>query len=252
VKLTLELRKRPWKSRMRCVGFLALLAFTTSLLAQTHPAETAKPAVGDKKAAAPPDLTGIYGLTSGKDVLPAGMKNAGSPEEVSLLPAAIDAAKKVNLSHDPAKNCQALGWFRMMALDGNKIDVLPSPGKITILFENLALGNKQTIFLTRSHPDKLGPSWLGDSVGHWEGDTLVVDSTGFNDRTWLNSKGAQHTEALRVVQRFRLADGGKILEVNVSAEDPKTLTKPYRYTRYYKKLDSEIQEDYCEEESPVE
>lgn len=243
-------------SRVRRVTCPALLAILLSAIPVTLPAQTAtkatKPSGAAEKTGATPDLTGVYGLTADSSALPPGLKNTGSPEDIALLPAAMEVAKQANLSHDPAKNCQAVGPFRMMALPGNKIDVLPSPGKVTILFENLALGNKRAIFLTRPHPDKLNPSWLGDTIGHWDGDTLVVDSVGYNDRTWLNSKGAQHSDDLHIVERYRLVDGGKFLEVKVTAEDPKTLAKPYTYTRYYERLNTEIQEDYCQEETPVE
>ena len=87
---------------------------------------------------------------------------------------------------------------------------------------------------------------MGDSVGRWEGGTLVVDTVGFNDRTWLNDAGAQHSDALHLVERIRPLLDGKYLEYKVTAEDPKTLAKPYTYTRYYEKLKTEIQDDVCE------
>jgi hypothetical protein len=195
--------------RIGRLGFAGLVAVSLAAMASPSLSQTAKPGASSPKSAATPDLTGVYGLATDADALPPGMKNSGSPEDITLLPAAVDAAKQANLNHDPAKNCQAIGPFRMMALEGNKIDVLPSPGKITILFERLALGNKRAIFLTRPHPDKLNPSWLGDTIGRWEGDTLVVDSVGYNDRTWLNSKGAPHSDALHIVERYRLVNGGK-------------------------------------------
>ncbi len=106
----------------------------------------------------------------------------------------------------------------------------------------------RTIYLKRGHKPKTEPTWLGDSVGRWEGNTLIVDTIGFNDQTWLSDGGAQHSEALRLVERIRPVLAGQYLEYKVTAEDPKTLAKPYSYTRYYKKLDSEIMDDPCEDE----
>jgi hypothetical protein len=137
----------------------------------------------------------------------------------------------------------------MMARDENRIEILPTQGRITMMFENIALGNKREIFLNRSHPskEKLKLSWLGDSIGRWDGDTLVVDTIGFNDRTWLNDAGAPHSDDLHTVERYHLLDRGKYLELKVTAEDPKVLTKPYTYTRYYQRRDTELAEDSCQE-----
>ena len=135
----------------------------------------------------------------------------------------------------------------MMAWDGNKIDLYRSPGRITMLFENYFLGHMRTIYLDRQHTPG-DPLWVGDSIGHWDGDTLVVDTNRFNEYTWLNSAGAPHSESLRLTERYRLVDGGKYLEVKMTAEDPKVLTGPYTYTRYYERTDSEIVEDICNDD----
>ena len=194
-----------------------------------------------------PDLTGIYELVPNNVTLPGGLKNAGSPQEISLLPAAAAKAKATDLSLDTAKDCQIIGPFRMMAWEGNKIDLLPSPntGRIFILFENYFLGLFREIILDRQHDPKRPASWNGDSIGRWEGDTLVVDTTNFNEFTWLNSAGAAHSEVLHLIERYRPVSGGQFLEVKVTAEDPKLLTKPYTYTRYYRKVDAEISQYVC-------
>src|SRR5262249_40582398 len=82
-----------------------------------------------------PNLTGVYALVPGNVTVPGGLKNAGSPEEISLLPAAAAKAKATDLSLDTAKDCQIIGPFRMMAWEANKIDLLPSPntGRVFML-----------------------------------------------------------------------------------------------------------------------
>jgi len=136
----------------------------------------------------------------------------------------------------------------MMARDQTKIELVQVSAVVVMLFEDLSHGMMRTIYLKRGHPANPEPTWHGDSVGRWEGNTLVVDTIAFNDNTWLNDEGAQHSEALHLVERIRPVQGGQYLEYKVTAEDPKTLAKPYNYTRYYKRLETEIIDDPCEDQ----
>ena len=199
-------------------------------------------------SSAVPDLQGVYQSIPDSTTLPGGLKNAGSPAAIELLPEAARQAKSIDLREDPSKMCQPVGPFRMMAAKQTKIELVPVSSMIVMLFEDLSHGMMRTIYLKRGHKPKTEPTWLGDSVGRWEGNTLVVDTIGFNDQTWLNDGGAQHSEALHLVERIRPVLAGQYLEYKVTAEDPKTLAKPYSYTRYYKKLDSEIMDAPCEDE----
>src|SRR3984893_12937846 len=195
---------------------------------------------------AQPDLHGVYQSIQDRTTLPGGLKNAGSPAAIALLPEAAQQAKSIDLKKDPWKACQPVGPFRMMAKEQTKIELVQVSGMIVMLFEDLSHGMSRTIYLKRGHPAKLELTWLGDSVGKWESDTLVVDTAGFNDRTWLNEEGAQHSDALHLVERIRPRLGGQYLEHKMTAEDPKTLAKPYTYTRYFKKLDTEVMDDPCQ------
>jgi hypothetical protein len=206
------------------------------------------PAQQSRASSGTPILQGVYQSIPTQTTLPGGLKNAGSPAAIELLPAAARQAQSIDLKLDPWKMCQPVGPFRMMAVDRAKIEVVQVSAMIVMLFEDLSHGMMRTIYLRRGHPAKLEPTWLGDSVGRWEGDTLVVDTTGFNDQTWLNEKGAEHSPELHLVERIRLMPGGEYLEYKLTAEDPKTLAKSYSYTRYYKRLDSEIMDDPCEDE----
>jgi len=199
-------------------------------------------------SSAVPDLQGVYQSIPDSTTLPGGLKNAGSPAAIELLPEAARQAKSIDLRQDPSKMCQPVGPFRMMAAKQTKIELVPVSSMIVMLFEDLSHGMMRTIYLKRGHKPKTEPTWLGDSVGRWEGNTLIVDTIGFNDQTWLNDGGAPHSEALHLVERIRPVLAGQYLEYKVTAVDPKTLAKPYSYTRYYKKLDSEIMDDPCEDE----
>jgi hypothetical protein len=199
-----------------------------------------------QKGNAAPDLQGVYQTIPDGTTLPGGLKNAGSPAAIGLLPEAAQQAKSFDLKKDPWKMCQPVGPFRMMATERLKIELVPVSGMIVMLYEDLSHGMRRSIYLKRGHPAKLDPTWLGDSVGRWEGDTLIVDTAAFSDQTWLNEQGAQHSDALHLVERIRPVLGGKYLEYKMTAEDPKTLAKPYSYTRYFQKLDTEVVDDPCE------
>jgi len=93
------------------------------------------------------------------------------------------------------------------------------------------------------------PSWMGYSVGRWDGDTLVVNSIGFNDKTWLTDAGLPHTEALRVTERYRRRDLGH-LEVEVTYSDPAVYAKPWGFTANMAlAADTEMLEAVCERSS---
>jgi hypothetical protein len=104
------------------------------------------------------------------------------------------------------------------------LQIVAKPDLVVILYE--AYNIFRIIPLNRGHGEDLDPTWLGHSVGHWDGDTLVVDVTGFNDKTQL--AGFHHTEALHVVERYRRKSFDKI-EYTVSAEDPNVFAKPVQY-----------------------
>jgi hypothetical protein len=214
---------------------IALTVVVSSAIAQISPS-----------VAATPDLTGVYQAIPQGTTLPGGLKNSGGPSEIALQAAAAQQMKQVDLKEDAAKLCLPVGPFRMMARERAKIELAPGPGTLVMLFEDISHGQMRTIHLARPHAGKLEQSWLGDSIGRWERDTLVIDTVGFNDRTWLNEKGAPHSDAFHLVERLSPMMGGKFLEYKVTAEDPKVLEKPYTYIRIYQKLETEIMDDFCE------
>ena len=192
-------------------------------------------------------LAGVYEPVRAASPALGGRKASGGPSEIAMVSSAAQTAKARDLAFDPAKHCMVVGPFRMMARADARFELLPTAGRITMLFEITALGNKRELFLGRAeHGAKLAPSYQGDSIARWEGDTLVVDTVGFNDFTWLNDAGAPHTDALRLVERFTLLPGGQLLEYQITAEDPKALAKPHTYTRYFQRSTIALQEDFCE------
>ncbi len=104
------------------------------------------------------------------------------------------------------------------------VKIVQTPSLILML--NPDLTYRQIFMDGRSLEADPNPSWMGYSVGRWDGDTLVVDSNGYNDRTWLDHDGHPHTEALRITERYRRRDFGH-MDVDVTLSDPKTYAKPW-------------------------
>ena len=105
------------------------------------------------------------------------------------------------------------------------LQIVQAPGEVLMLFEWDSL--RHQIFTDgRAHDTTLGPLWMGDSIGHWEGDTLVADTVNFNDKTWLDRVGHPHSDALHVVEHIRRVDHDH-LEDEITIDDPKAYTKPW-------------------------
>jgi hypothetical protein len=106
---------------------------------------------------------------------------------------------------------------------------------------------RQILIDGRALPEDPQPTWMGYSVGHWEGNTMVVDSAGFNDRTWLDYSGHPHTEALRTTERFTRQDFGH-MDIHITFNDPKAYTRPWTITLHAELMaDTELLEDVCNE-----
>jgi hypothetical protein len=123
--------------------------------------------------------------------------------------------------------------------------IVQTPALIVIL--NPDLTYRQIFLDGRTLEEAPNPTWMGYSVGRWEGDTLIVESLGFNDRTWLDHDGHPHTEALRMTERYRRRNVGN-LEVEVTLSDPKTYSKPWTVAvRAELAADTEMIEWVCNE-----
>jgi hypothetical protein len=132
-----------------------------------------------------------------------------------------------------------------MFLPGNGLHIIQTPTKV-VMFKQ---GNWELrhVYLNVPHSANVKPSWYGESVGHYEGDTLVVDTIGQNTKTFVDAFRTPHTEKLHVIERWRLIDGGKELEVNITVDDPDTFNRPWStYLRHERGRD-EFVEDICQE-----
>jgi hypothetical protein len=128
---------------------------------------------------------------------------------------------------------------------GGALSILQSPGKVTMIFDSNA--ETRHIRLNAAHAADPKPSWYGDSVGHYEGDTLVIDTIGLNDKTFLDNYRTPHTEKLHVTERWRLIENGTKIEVLITIDDPDTFNEPFKELRQYERTSREFMENICSE-----
>ena len=240
---------------MKATGFVAfaasvLLAATASAQWLDYPAKNI-PRTKDGKpiltARAPktregtPDLSGIWlpdnspGIkgTNGEPLprffisVAFDMKN----EDVPLTPEAAAIFQRNladNGKNDPGAMCHPIG---MPGIDTAPIPykIVQTPGLVVILYEGDTV-YRQIFTDGRKHVETTIPSWMGYSVGRWEGDTLVVETTGMHDKSWLDRIGHTHSDEMKVVERFRRKDLGH-LDLAITIDDPKTFTRPISFTQ---------------------
>src|SRR5262245_11729116 len=130
----------------------------------------------------------------------------------------------------------------------NLARIVQTPGLIVILYESPNSPHRTVFTDGRDLPKDPNPTWLGYSIGRWEGDTLVVTTAGFNDKAWLDSAGHRQTESLRITERFRRRDFGH-MDFEITIDDPKVFTRPF--TVKAERLlapDTDLLEDVCENE----
>jgi hypothetical protein len=168
------------------------------------------------------------------------------PAESPMRPAAAEILEKHTPGTNPADRCLPIGIpGDGLVSEFNKI--VQSPKMIVILYESD--GTHRQIYADgRAFPREFEqPAWLGYSIGKWERDTLVVETAGFNDKTWLDLMGHPHSENLRVTERYRRRDFGH-MDVETTIDDPALYTKPFTI-KFAEILqgDSDIFETFCNE-----
>ncbi|MSP93699.1 MAG: hypothetical protein EXR00_00375 [Alphaproteobacteria bacterium] len=245
---------------------IALHVLTAALLgAALSPSFAADKAV--------PDLSGFWQHGVGDFMYrdpPSGagpIKRTGKPEDYAvnnhyqgdynnpmLKPWAAKALKEAAMrdiaglpESTPAATCRP-GGVPGALLYLRPVQFLQEPHRVTILYQYDH--QSRTIHLNKKHSENLQPSWYGESVGHYEGDTLIVDTIGVNDKSWTDHLGTPHTDKIHVIERYRVTNGGKTLEVHFSVDDPGTFNWTWsailRYGRAGKEV-VQIEEEVCAE-----
>ncbi len=168
------------------------------------------------------------------------------PEDDPLRPEFVPVLKKhgEDASQNPTARCLPMGIPWIYGIP-HPYKIVQAPGVTLVIYEGEPV--RQIFTDGRKHTPDPEPAWYGYSVGNWEGDTLVADSVGFNDRTWLDAFGHPHSEALHVVERFHRRDFGH-MDLEVTVEDPKTYTRPIK-VKYAETLvpDTDLLDNVCTE-----
>jgi hypothetical protein len=125
-------------------------------------------------------------------------------------------------------------------------ELVQSKAFLVFILDDDSPGFRQVFLDGREHPKDPNPAWYGHAIGRWDGDTLVVDRVGFDERVWLDSGGHPHSDKLHVIERYRRPDLGH-LEIEVTVDDPGTLAKPWVMKRVSDLANEEISEFICTE-----
>jgi len=198
-------------------------------------------------AASARDFTGVWegngsnGLTAKGTEAP--LTAWGQAQMTANKPA--HGADQTTSSTDPVDQCFPPGVPRLY-YHPFPMEIMQIPGRVVMIFEYDHF--VRYIYTDgRQHPgEDLAPTWMGDAIGHWEGDTLVVDTVGFNDKTWLDRLGHPHSENLHLVERIH-RDHDNLID-DITIDDPKAYTKPWTAQRVFQlKPKWQLAEYVCED-----
>jgi len=222
--------------RMASTLGIALVAIAVVVLTRTQ-RSTVTNAEG---VPATPDLSGVWMQRDIGDTF--------AKEAPPLQPWAVErtaANLKGGSKGDPEEQCFPPGLPRIY-IHRYPIEILQRPGRTLVVFEYDHFV-RQIWTDGRGHPTEgeLDPTWMGHSIGKWDGDAFVVDTIGFNDKTWLDNAGHPHSDALHLTERMRRADNDT-LQIDFTFEDPKAYTKTWTGQKIFKLRSGwEISEHVC-------
>jgi hypothetical protein len=227
----------------------ALVAGVWSAQAGAQPARAPEATAVPRTADGKPDLTGVWqggstqagawaeanaglgvgGTGRNPDAPAVGSSNdrpigrEGAPYQDWAAQKVLEAFNRRGID-DPTGQCLPAGIPRSVMLGLFPQQFVQTPTQLVILYEYMS--TFRVIPFGTEHPDDLIPSYMGNSVAKWDGDTLVIDVTGFNDKTWLAGTGTFHSDALHIVERYTRVSRDRI-DYEVTMQDPNVLTKPW-------------------------
>jgi hypothetical protein len=149
------------------------------------------------------------------------------------------------MGYSARASCMPFGVPAFMMAAVEPIHFIQTPKQVTMIFSGDA--QVRRVNLDMPHSANLKPSWYGESVGHYEGDTLVVDTIGLNDKTFIDNYRTPHTEKLHVVERYKLIDDGKTLQVTFRVDDPDTFYQPWSAIGKLRRVQIPMDEEVCAE-----
>ena len=170
-------------------------------------------------------------------------------EEVSLTPFGAAQYNKIDEAESPAYKCEPYGPTRIMT-SALPFRIFQQDNVIGMIFEHI---DYRLIYMNAKHPDDIVdyPEWEGNSVGRWDGDTLVVDTIGMREESWLDSYGLQHSGKMHMIERFTKTSPDTFV-MKVTIDDPVYFTKPFTYGNNYERDEYRIVPDRCEDTPPDE
>jgi hypothetical protein len=234
-----------------------LLLWTALVAGATMVGGTAVAADNIPRLDGKPDFSGIWQTTSAADfdLQPHSTRKDAPPgagivvgNTIPYLPAALEQKKKnfaARAKDDPRLKCWTLGTPRGIYYP-EPFQILQRGEDLTVVFE---FGHSVRTIHTNGteHPTEKGEFWLGDSRGHWEGDTLVVDVTDFEDETWLDRAGDFHSTDMHVIERWKFLDANTI-DYKATIEDPQVFSHPWDIEVFlyrHREKDFQLIENYC-------
>jgi len=239
------------------VVLVVALAVASILRAQSASGSTPAKKVG-RASARPPDLSGNWEPTAtGPESLRRNTWDPDDPygqhpEQAPMLPWAAEKWKEArppfgakqtfDNTNDPVQRyCDPPGVSRIYMYPW-EMTFIQTPKTVYILYEFTRVW--RSVAMDRDHPSDPDSTWMGDSVGKYEGDTFVIDTVGYNDKTWLDHTGHPHSDALHTIERFRRLDKDT-LELSFTVDDPKAYTKSFTGKKLFKLTNSPMQETLC-------
>ena len=139
-------------------------------------------------------------------------------------------------AYTPKERCWPIGVPGFLLYPVFPVYFLQAPKEVVMIWAEDH--QVRHVYMNQPHSARVMPSWFGESVGRYEGDALVVDTVGMNDKTFIDSYRTPHTAKLHVVERFRMTDGGKAMEVKLHVEDPGAFTTPWDAIQRYRRVDA--------------
>jgi hypothetical protein len=206
-----------------------------------------------------PDLSGVWIPASDPAGQAGGIEGIVAPRYLQDVTRDMDVAgllqpwaetlykrRGANAYRDnPSIQCLPAGVPRLHALTG-PYKIVQTPDLVLLLYE-LGTIFRQVFLDGRPHPRDPQPTWMGYSTGRWDGDALVVETVGFNDRTWLDGTGHPHSEGMRLIERFVRRSVGR-MDIDITIDDPLAYTRPLRYVQPQVLMpDAELIEYVCAE-----
>jgi hypothetical protein len=240
-----------YKTRLTFI-LLVISVFSSALHAQTVARTPSAKKQEARNVANVPDFSGPWSITGGSPSWDPSDPRGARPDELPMTPWAVARFKLarppfgVNATFDAVndpvqKYCDPPGITRLYNYPW-QFAFIQTPGVVYILYEFTGLW--RPIALDREHPKNPDSTWMGDSIGRYEGETFVVDTIGLNDKTWIDQVGHPHSDALHLIERFRRVDQDT-LEVSVTFDDPKAYTKPFTGKKVFKRSSSSMEVTVC-------